>query len=112
LNEAAIAGSMVARCSGEAFFSTLNALFAKQNSWAFSTDYRSAIKTVVGALGITPNDVDACLASTDLRSGILSIRSDAAATHGVNATPTFVINGQKVVGALTFAQFSAIIDGL
>ncbi len=77
-----------------------------------STDYKSAIKTVVATLGITPNDVDACLASADLRAGILSMRSEATATHGVNATPTFVLNGQKTVGALTFAQFSAIIDGL
>ena len=111
LNEAAIAGSMVARCSGDKFFTTLDALYRNQYSWAFSSDYRSGLKTVVASLGITPNDVEACLASTDLRSGILTMRSEATAAHGVNATPTFVINGQKTVGALTFAQFSAIIDG-
>jgi protein-disulfide isomerase len=111
LNEAAIVGAMVARCSGDRFFTTLNALYANQYSWAFSTDYKSALKTVVAPLGITSNDVDACLASTELRNGILAMRSDATATYGVNATPTFVINGQKTVGALSFAQFSAIIDG-
>ena len=79
LNEAAMVGSMVARCSGDRFFTTLDALFANQNSWAFSTDYKSALKTVVATLGITPNDVDACLASADLRDGILSMRSDG---HG------------------------------
>jgi protein-disulfide isomerase len=110
LNEAAVAGSMVARCSGDNFFSTLDALFRAQNSWAYSTDYKTGIKAVVAPLGITANDVEACLASADLRSGVLAIRSSGTSTHGVNATPTFVINGQKIVGALTFAEFSAVID--
>ena len=111
MNEAAIAGSMVARCSGEAFFSTLDALFAKQNSWAFSTDYRSAIKTVVATLGLTPNDVDACRRPPICAAASLDpVRRRGRARR--QRPPTFVINGQKVVGALTFAQFSAIIDGI
>jgi protein-disulfide isomerase len=110
LNEAAIGGSMVARCSGDGFFSTLDVLFKSQSSWAYSTDFKSGIKNVVAPLGMTSNDVEACLASAELRSGILSIRSGGVQTHAVNATPTFVINGQTIVGALTFAEFSAIIN--
>jgi protein-disulfide isomerase len=110
LNEAAMAGSMVARCSGDRFFLTLDALFKAQNSWAYSTDFKGGIKNVVAPLGMTSNDVEACLASAELRSGVLSIKSSGTQTHGVNATPTFVINGQTVVGALTFAEFSAIIN--
>jgi protein-disulfide isomerase len=110
LNEAAIAGSMVARCSGDNFFATLDALYKAQGSWASASDYKAALKTVVAPLGITANDVDACLALTDLRAGIQAIKADGTQTHGINGTPTFVINGQKVLGARPFADFSAIID--
>ena len=112
LNEAAIAGSMVARCSGDRFFSTLDALFNGQYSWAFSADYKGGLKQVVAPLGITSDDVEACLASAELRSGVLNIKSTGSQSYGVNSTPTFLVNGQKVVGALTFAQFAAIIDSL
>jgi protein-disulfide isomerase len=110
LNEAAIAGSMVARCSGDNYFTTLDALFRGQNSWAYSTDYKGALKTVVAPLGITSADVEACLASTELRNGVLAIKSGGTQSYAISGTPTFIINGQKVVGALTFAEFSAIIN--
>lgn len=110
LNEPAIAASMVARCSGDRFFTTLDALFSTQASWAFISDYTGGIKSVVAPLGMTSNDVDACLASTDLRNGILSMKQGGTEEHGVNATPTFVINGVKVVGALSYAEFASIIQ--
>jgi protein-disulfide isomerase len=112
LNDAAVAGSMVARCSGDRFFPTLDALFKAQGSWAYNSDYKTPLKSAVSSLGITSSDVDACLATTGLRDGIFGIRSAGSATYGVNATPTFIINGQKVVGALTFPDFAAIIDGM
>jgi protein-disulfide isomerase len=31
---------------------------------------------------------------------------------GVNATPTFFINGKKYAGALSIEEMSAIIDGM
>jgi len=110
LNEAAVAGAMVARCSGDSFFTTLGALYRAQSSWAYSSNYTSAVKSVVASLGITSSDVDACLASTELRNGVLSIGSAASQTHGITGTPTFIINGQKVSGAVPFAQFAAVID--
>jgi protein-disulfide isomerase len=110
LNEPAVAAAMVARCSGDRYFTAVHALFASQASWAYATDYTGGIKQVVATLGMTSNDVDACLASTELRSGILAIRQGGVQDHGVNATPTFLINGQTVVGALSYADFAAIIQ--
>jgi protein-disulfide isomerase len=110
LNEPAIVASMVARCSGDRYFPALDALFATQLSWAYVADYTGGIKRVVAGLGMTSDDVDACLASTELRNGILAIKQGGVAEHGVNATPTFVINNQVVVGALSYAEFAALIQ--
>jgi protein-disulfide isomerase len=107
---AALAASMVARCSGDNYFATLDALFKAQSSWAYASNYTGAIKTVVAPLGMTSADVDACLASTELRSGVLAIKQAGQSTYSISGTPTFIINGQKVIGAYPYAYFAAIID--
>jgi protein-disulfide isomerase len=111
LNDPALAASMVARCSGDRFFTTIDTLFRAQASWAYSASYTSAIKGVVAGLDITSDDVDACLAVTDLRVGILAAETGAQ-QYGINAVPTFLINNRTVLGALSFAEFAAIIDSM
>ncbi len=110
LNDAGTAGSMVARCSGDNYFATLDALFRAQSSWAYASNYTASLKTAVAPLGITSADVDACLASTELRNGVLAIKQAGQSTYSISGTPTFMINGQKVIGAYPYAYFAAIID--
>jgi len=108
--DAAIAGAMVARCSGDNYFATLDVLYRAQSSWAYASNYTAGIKAVVSPLGITSSDVDACLASTELRNGVLAIKQAGQSTYGITGTPTFIINGQKVIGAYPYAHFAGIID--
>ena len=110
LNDAGTAGSMVARCSGDNYFATLDALFKAQSSWAYASNYTASLKAVVAPLGITSADVDACLASTELRNGVLAIKQAGQTTYSISGTPTFIINGQKVIGAYPYGYFAAIID--
>jgi protein-disulfide isomerase len=110
LNESAIVASMVARCAGDNFFTVLDALYRAQSSWASASDYKAALKTVVAPLGMTSALVDACVASSELRNGLLSIKSAGSQAHGVNATPTFVINNLTFVGALSLSEFAAVIS--
>ncbi len=109
-NTAALAASMVARCSGDNYFATLDALFKAQSSWAYSANYAAAIKAVVSPLGMTSDVVDTCLASTELRNGVIAMRDLGSRTYGIQGTPTFIINGQKVIGAQPFDYFAAIVD--
>jgi len=109
-SNAAIAGAMVARCSGDNYFATLDALYKAQSSWAYASNYTAGLKAVVAPIGITAADVDACLASTELRSGVLAIQQAGQSTYGIPGTPTFIINGQQVFGAYPYAYFAGIID--
>jgi protein-disulfide isomerase len=112
-NNAALSAAMVARCSVDNYFVVLDLLYRTQASWAGAGDTVSALKRVVEPAGLSSALVDACLASTDLRNGIQNIRSDGRNQYGINATPTFIINGQQtVVGAQPFAVFDAILKGL
>jgi protein-disulfide isomerase len=110
LDVPSLTAAMVARCSGANFFTAIDTLFKAQASWAYTSNYTSAIKSVVSGIGLTSDDVDACLAVPGLQSGILAIMTTGTQQYGISATPTFLINNQTVLGALPFAQFAAIID--
>jgi protein-disulfide isomerase len=109
LDNGAMSASMVARCSGDRFFTVIGRLYEQQNTWSLSADVTAGLKKVVAPLGMTSDDVDACLADGDLRNGILGIRNAGAQQFGVNATPTFIVNGRVIVGALSYAEFDAVI---
>jgi protein-disulfide isomerase len=51
----------------------------------------------------------ACLDSNKYKSEVQADASDAARI-GINGTPSFVINGRILVGALPIADFKAVID--
>jgi protein-disulfide isomerase len=112
LDNNAVSASMVARCSGDRFFTVVDLLYRNQSSWAGSSNPASGIKSLVATVGISAAEVDACLALSDLRTGITNARATWQAQHGVNATPTFVIGTQTVVGAYPFETFDAILAPL
>jgi protein-disulfide isomerase len=112
LNDAALAASMIARCSGDRFFTTIDTLYRNQASWANTANYTAALKVAVSGIGITSDDVDACLAVAELRAGVLTMQQTAIQQYSVNAVPTFLINGTTVLGALSFTEFAAIIDAM
>jgi protein-disulfide isomerase len=110
LDPPSLTAAMVARCSGSNFFTTVDTLFRNQASWAYTSNYTAAIKNVVAGIGITSDDVDACLAVPGLQSGILAIMATGTQQYAVGGTPTFFINSQRVDGAYPFATYAAIID--
>ena len=107
-----LAASMVARCSGDRFFTVTDLLYRSQAAWYRSSNAASALKSAVAPSGMTGAEVDACLARTDLRLAIQAMRSQGTATHGVWATPTFIINGQKHEGAMPYATFASVFQDL
>ncbi|MBE3133776.1 MAG: DsbA family protein [Acidobacteria bacterium] len=111
-NGTALSASMVGRCSGDQFFTVIDLLYRTQGTWAGSSNVASALKTIVAPVGMTAAEVNTCLASTELRNGILAIRSRGQTEFGVRMTPTFLINGQKVEGALPYGSFAAIFQGM
>jgi protein-disulfide isomerase len=45
-------------------------------------------------------------------SDVVQSETSAAQAAGINATPTFVVNGQMLQGAQPYASFKSIIDGI
>jgi len=100
LDNLAAAASMLARCAGEGkSFPMISALFAKQDDWAFvKGDPRPELLKFAKQAGFTQESFEKCLTDQKLLEDISAVRSRGADTFGVNATPTFFVNGNKLNG--------------
>ena len=92
------------------FWDYHDALFARQGSsaQAFSP---TALKGYAAELGLDATTFNRCVDKKE-RYDLLDKVGAEARARGVNATPTFFINGQKIEGAAAYEVFKAQIDGL
>ncbi len=108
----ATAAFMLARCApDERYFPMVDVLFKQQMQWAAADDAQAALLQISKLAGFTQESFNACLTNQQLLDDVNAVR-DRGAEFGVNATPTFFINGQKYSGALSVDQMSAVIDSM
>lgn len=106
----AAGGFMLARCSqretknSDSFFGMIELLFRTQRQWAVEKPL-GPLFDVVKQTGFTQQSFNACLADQELLNGIQSVRDNASQKLGVTSTPTFFVNGKKLSGALSLADF-------
>lgn len=110
-DRAALSAGMVARCvAAEKYFGFLEVLFRSQPNWSRQPDPVPAITQMARFAGLPRAEVEACLENKALADAILQTRLKAQNDFGINSTPSFIINGTKVTGALPFAEFQKVID--
>ncbi|MFZ2101490.1 MAG: DsbA family protein [Oricola sp.] len=109
----AAAAFMLARCAPEGkYYAMIDVLFKQQDAWTQVENARAPLENFAKLAGFTQESFEACLTNQKLLDDINAVRERASADFGVNATPTFFINGKKYSGALTVEQMSAIFDAL
>jgi len=88
----------------EKFWAMHDKFFEKQNE--LSPAY---YEKVAGEIGL---DVPKWKAAVEAHRSVTAIQADMSAGNavGANGTPTFFINGRRLVGAMPFESFKAIID--
>lgn len=106
------AAFMLARCSKDKYFAMVDVLFHQQDNWAHVADAKDALLQIAKLAGFTQQSFKACLTNQKLLDQIRQVKDRAADKFGVDATPTFFINGKKYPGAMSIAEMSAIIDPL
>ena len=105
-----IGASMIAHCSGpERYFGVLGLIMEQQDKWMRSNDPLDALKKSVRLAGMTGEDVDACLKRQDLANAIQERARAGSKTYNIESTPTLVINGKVVEGALPYEEFDKIL---
>ena len=113
LDDEAVHASMIARCAPhDRFYAFIDTFFADQANWAAAPDYRAALSRLAELGGMSKDEVDRCLKDAALENQVISSRLVAANQLGVNATPTFFVNGTKFTGAPTAEEFNKLLSGL
>ena len=106
LDPIAAASSVLSRCiaNGDSakFFAVTDMLF--KQDWSKVTKPRETLNSIGKQAGLDERQVETCLKDDTLFNGIVASRTNAAKL-GVNATPTFLINGEKIVGMQPFEEF-------
>jgi protein-disulfide isomerase len=110
LDALAAAGFMLARCAGkDKYESVVETLFAKQADWAVQKPIEP-LKAIAKQFGFTEESFNTCLANQKVLDDIQAVRDHAVNKLGVNSTPTFFINGKRLVGDLSIDVMAKEID--
>jgi len=108
LDSTSLKGAMVARCAGDSrYFTVLDVLYQTQSTWARASDTWSAMQKVLRDAGFAQSLIDACLATGGLEAGVTAIRQQGVDAYGITGTPTFIVNGTKVVGNVPLAALTS-----
>ena len=113
LDGMAVRAAMIARCAPpDRFYAYIDTFFANQTNWATASDSQAALGRLAELGGMSKESVDKCLKDNALENQILQSRLTASKQLGVDATPTFFVNGTKFTGAPTVEEFDKLLTGL
>jgi protein-disulfide isomerase len=112
LDQVALTASMVARyLPVDRYEPFINALFASQDHWAFGrgNNPTDELWKVAGLAGLSRTTFDKAIADTSLRDWIVQQQKLDTDKWQIDSTPSFVINGQKYAGEMSFDAFRKLI---
>lgn len=105
----AAAGFLLARCAGkDKYFPVIDQIFHQQTAMFQSGDIRTPLLRIAQSAGMSEQQFVACVGDQGALKA-LNDRVEAAAKSGVDETPTFVINGNKLVGEQTLAELDKAV---
>lgn len=108
----ATAAANAARCAGEqgalAFWSMHNALFENPGQWS-NNNANTVFVGYADENGLDTTSFEACLEASKYEE-VIQADLDSGLSQGISGTPSFLINGQLLVGAQPTTVFEAAID--
>ena len=108
----AYAGFMLARCMPEdRYFGFIDVLFKQQAVWVGAQDSAAELLKIGRMGGLDAEQFNACMQNEDEIARIQKVIDDGQNVFGINATPSFVING-KTYGGRSFEDFQKVLDPL
>jgi protein-disulfide isomerase len=104
------AGFLLARCAGPTkYFQVVDGVYRAQDDIMKTGDAYAPLVKIAKDAGLSEDQFNACL-HDDAQIKALQARAKRAEEDGINATPTFVVNGKHLEGETTFAALGQAID--
>ncbi|PYP75848.1 MAG: hypothetical protein DMD35_20405 [Gemmatimonadetes bacterium] len=105
--------SLAAACANDQgkFWELHDAIFTNQDRWntEATSRPRSVLADLAKGVGLDMTKYDACMKAETHRAKIQANQQEGE-RRGVNSTPTFLIGGKLVPGALAYDSFKKLID--
>ena len=106
----ALQASMLARCAGkDRYFGMVDVLFRQQLKWARSPKPTEELEKIGRLGGISKEQFESCLKNESLMNQILETRLKGNEEHGIDSTPSFLVNGDKYTGAMSLSEWDDIL---
>lgn len=93
----------------DAFWPFHDVLFADRDTWMGARDPLEQLTAYARSLELDSEAFLACYDDRDTKRRV-DRQNRAARRFRVRATPTFLVDGHPVLGALSFEQFSSVLD--
>jgi protein-disulfide isomerase len=108
LNQAAFYASIIANCNSEIRPSYTDSVYENYEVWTKSETGEEIIELLNNyglQLGLEDEQLQSCLNNESLQNNILSLQVAAQSNFGVQSTPTFLIDGEKLEGNRPASEF-------
>ncbi len=106
--------AMIARCGGEGrYFGMLDMIYEGQSDWATRDDPAEAaeeLRSIGRSAGISNDELEACLTDEAQAEAMIAAYEHYSGEHGIEATPTFIINGERYSNK-PYSELAEVIDG-
>lgn len=115
LNGPALYGSMIARSLPESRYESFISLLLKtQQEWAFSGDFKSALKQNAALAGMSEEQFEAAFNDKELQKAIATNIQESSNIWQISSTPSFVINdGERILsGVRSLEDFEKVMSHL
>ena len=94
----AVAGFMIARCAGEdKYFDVVGNIMSSQREWQQGVSPRDTLFRIGNGAGLSNQQIETCIKDPE-NIAAADARARAAQAAGVEATPSFYVNGVKTTG--------------
>jgi len=114
LNEPALRAAQLTNCTDDTatFHRLTKAVFRTQSTWVGKKNYLELLGNIGKLAGISGEQFDACLKDKELELALLTNKFNGAKALGINATPSFVINGELISGGRDYSFYQEKFDAL
>ncbi|WP_425044379.1 DsbA family protein [Primorskyibacter sp. S87] len=105
--------SMIARCAGpEKFFGMTELIYNDQANWSGAGgpgEIANELRKIGRLAGLDDEQLEACLMDADNAQALVTWYQENAEEHGIQGTPSFIVNGEKVENQ-AYDKFKALIE--
>jgi protein-disulfide isomerase len=111
LNNPAYLAAVLTHCASPLrYFTLVDTLFKSQDYWATQQQAIVPLRQIATNEGVDQKTYDACLADTALKDRIISRLQEASTKYKIEATPSFIVDGQVHAGEISYDDFKKLLD--